>query len=271
MSFEEIVNNIQNITDDSINLVALEELFFQNLFEDIQMRIITRGGIITELEKPAGSIITKSVKSFTNSNQYRNSIAVLLRNIKTESENKVNLYKQEGFKIKTTELNKPQLLAIDSYIDNLNTTGLNSELNQPLRRLIYDNIKRGSSQRQIENAIKDSLKFGEIDSKFSKYVKNSAINVADAYTSIVDQNIVDNYKDEIKGYRIVGTIIDNSSKQCRMALRSMKGFISFKEIDQWIKIAKENGGDKGLDRWNLPTRKSHFGCRHQFIASLKEL
>lgn len=271
MSFEEINENIRKIADDSIDILALENLLYKELFSNFENSVLTRSGIITELEKPAGRIITESIKSFTNSNQYRDSLAVLLRNIKAESKNKVNLYQEEGFKINTVELNKPQMIAVDAYIDNLEATGLNAELNQPIRRLIYDNIRKGTSQKQIEKAIKESLKKGEIDSKFSKYVRSSAINVADAYNSIVDQNITDKYKDEIKGYRIVGSLIDNSSRQCRMAVRTMKGFISMKEIDSWIKYAKENGGDKNLNRWNLPSLKSHYGCRHEFIPSLKDL
>jgi protein-disulfide isomerase len=119
----------------------------------------------------------------------------------------------------------------------------------------------------LENKLKEYISGGNDKSgKLSRYVKQVAIQGADAYTSILDQKITDKYYDKITGYIVTGSLIETSSPQCKYCVKDLNRLIT---KDDFEEIKKRSVGlIDGTTFKNLPTLKLHFGCRHTFTPKL---
>lgn len=220
------------------------------------------------LKGSTAEIVKPSLRSFYNSKQYQNSIAKYLINVKNISDEKLNLYDKNGLKIERSQISQNQKIAINEHLDSLNENGLNANLNQPLRNIIYQTINKGASLTDIKESLKKYIAQGKDTSgKLSSYINDIAIKGADAYTSIIDQKIVDKYKDKITGYIVAGSLIETSSLQCRYCIEKLDRKITKEDF----KIIKEKYNDKmieGTTFENLPTFKLHYRCRHSFTPTL---
>ena len=105
-------------------------------------------------------------------------------------------------------------MAINEYLDRMNEFGLNTKFNQTIRELIYNNIRLGNSLSDI-NKIIDKNIAGKDKALFKKYYTQNTQIARTAYSSIINQEIVNKNKSRIKGFTITGTLIDNSSPQCK--------------------------------------------------------
>jgi hypothetical protein len=170
-------------------------------------------------------------------------------------------------KIEKSAVSPSQKLAISEHLSYLEENGLNAKFNQPLRQLIYSNINTGISQAGLEDKLKAYIT-GDNDQsgKLSSYVKQVAIQGADAYTSIIDQKITDKYIEKITGFIVSGSLIETSSPQCQYCVRELNRTIT---KDDWDEVVKRAVGlIDGTTFENLPTNKLHWGCRHTFTPKL---
>lgn len=240
-----------------------------NLFDTSTEALI--GYVVKELEKSLDvnkgkvqptdktqSAVKKGIQSFYNSNQYRNSIARYLKDLEAFDRVKVAEYAKQGMTLSGTNITEAQRIAVAEHISYLNESGINERFNQPLRKVIFQNIRLGKSLSEIKAELS---KFAEFKTN-QQYFQQTAQQGADAYTSIVDQKIMDKYESRITGLRIVGTVIETSEPQCREAV-SMGRELTIKE---WNTLLKKYS-DKiipGTTIKNLMTNKLHHGCRHTF-------
>ena len=243
------LNDFENSTEFLVSLVIKE----------LQKSVDIKGGRIqpTELTQ---SIIKKSIRGFYNSNQYRNSLTKYLKNIENYDREKQAMYGKQG--MSASNITEAQKLAISEHISYLNESGVNEKFNQPLRKIISQNIRLGKSLSEIKEQLSNFAEF-----KTNKqYFVQTAQQGADAYASILDQKIMDKYKSRIKGLRIVGSIIETSSPQCIEAVEMGRELT----IEQWEKLLKKykNQIIDGTTVQNLSTYKLHHGCRHQFSPFL---
>jgi hypothetical protein len=262
---KELIPNIEDLISDK-EIKQLEAL----LNSILQSNVIdgtNRIGNKLELSKPTDEIVKKSLKEFYNSKQYKNSVAKYLINVRNLSDVKEKLYSKDGMTIDKASISESQKLAISEHLAYLEESGLNASFNQPLRQLIYSNIGQGISQSGLENKLKEYISGGNDKSgKLSRYVKQVAINGADAYTSILDQKITDKYYDKITGYIVTGSLIETSSPQCKYCVKDLNRLIT---KDDFEEIKKRSVGlIEGTTFKNLPTLKLHFGCRHTFTPKL---
>ena len=100
------------------------------------------------------------------------------------------------------------------------------------------------------------------------YIKQVAIQGADAYTSIIDQKITDKYIDKVTGFIMTGSLIDSSSPQCKYCVKELDRLIKKEDWNKVKKIAQENGLIENTEFKDLPTNKLHWGCRHTFTPKL---
>lgn len=264
---ESLIPNIENLISAS-DLKKLEQLLNSILLANVNDGT-NRIGNNLELTKSTEEIVKKSLRSFYNSNQYRKSIAKYLVNVKTIGENKLDLYNKEGLKIEKSAVSPSQKLAISEHLSYLEENGLNAKFNQPLRQLIYSNINTGISQTGLEQKLKTYIAGGNDQSgKLSSYVKQVAIQGADAYTSIIDQKITDKYIDEITGFIVTGSLIETSSPQCKYCIRDLNRLITRDNWDDVKKIGLKHGMSEETTFDNLPTLKGHPNCRHAFTPKL---
>lgn len=270
MTQQEVYEYIKTLSNnDNVSLTALERQMVRDIIRQINSQIVTSGGKVVGLNSSAGNVIKRSISTFYRSPAYRNSIAKILKNLDVAVDEKLKVYKDQDLEISKDRLNVEQKLVIDEFIDNLSEDGLNSRFNQPLRNLIYDNIRNNLSQNELLQNITNKIESGKIDSEFGRYVKNATRQAADAYTSIVDKKILEQFKDRITHIRVVGTLIETSSPQCRQAIEKYDREIPVEKLDNWIRFAIDNGASEELTIDNLPVLKGHFGCRHQWIPIIK--
>ena len=254
--FEEEANNI--------NWSDIEKTLINYILEEIANNTDRINGKL-EPTDTTQTIVKKALKSFYSSNQYKKSLLKLALNIEKKGAETIEEYKKSGIRI-----NEPIKLAIDEHLSSLNESGLNERFNQPLRKIIYENLRRGIGQKGLELSLKDYLKSDTTG--FSRYGKNMAIQGASAYSNVIDQTIVTKYKDEIKGFNIVGTLIENSSPQCKLHVELGRK-LSIETIQKEVLPTAIENGFKGSkeDVYNLPTMLWHYGCRHRFVPVISEI
>lgn len=243
----------------------LESLLMKILIQNLSENVNTNNGKI-QLSDTTDTIVKKSLKKFYNTKEYSESIIRYLTKIEDVSKLKLEIYRKKGLFINASEINPHQRLAIDEHLSYLNENGLNTRFNQPLRKIIYSNIYAGRSQNDLETQLKNYVTEKET---LTKYIKQTAIQGADAYTAIIDQKITDKYIDRITGYTIVGSLIETSSPQCRYCVEKLKRKIKKDDWRTIKEIADQNGLIKGTEFKNLPTNKLHHGCRHTFTPEIE--
>jgi hypothetical protein len=263
----DLINSISNA--DNIDIKAVEKQLLNDIIKQVNNNVITKGGRITGISGSVGRVVSKSIQSFYNSTAYRKSIASILKDISIASDAKVSFYKDADLEISKAALNSSQKIAINEFIDSSNADGLNAKFNQTFRTLIYESIRGNASQAELRTLLENKIISGKAPSEMAKYVKNISRQAATAYSSIVDQEIYKKFKTKITHYGIVGTLIDNSSPQCRQFIDKYDKEIPIDKLDEWIKFAQKNGGSPDLTAENLPVVKAHPGCRHQFIPLIK--
>lgn len=251
--------------NDLFHVKNLDEILMEILGESISenVNIVNKR---LELSDTTDTIVKKSLKKFYKTKEYGDSLTKYLTKIDDVSRQKLASYQKKGLLIKPSEVNPYQKLAIDEHLSYLNENGLNNRFNQPLRKIIYSNINAGKSQNELEAELKNFVSKKEA---LSKYIKQAAIQGADAYTSIIDQKITDKYIDDITGYTMVGSLIESSSPQCRYCVEKLKRKIKKEDWETIREIALQNGLIEGTEFKTLPTHKLHWGCRHQFTPIIE--
>ncbi len=251
-------------------LSALERDMLAILIAEINATLITSGGIIEGTTVSVGASVSRSLKSFYATKAYQNSLSSLLRNIDGIGTDKLSLYKDFDLVIPRKEINKAQMSVLGELIDALDDNGLNARFNQPLRKIIYDNIRRGKSQTDLTKSLKKFIVSSpDKASDLKRYVNTTSIQGADAYSKVIDNEIMKKYEKRVTAIRVVGSLIESSSLQCRQAVNKYQREIPIDKLPEWIAFAKEHGGSDNLSKDNLSLIGAHYGCRHQWVPIIK--
>lgn len=249
---------------DKIDWKSIESSLASAIMEELDKNTNRIAGKIIPTDTTQ-SIVKKALKQFYSSKQYKSSLLKLVQNIGKKGGDYIGEYGKYNLRV-----NKPLSLAIDEHLSGLNESGLNERFNQPLRRIVLDNIRRGLGQNDIYKNLESYLK--DDKTGFKKYGKNMAIQGASAYASIIDQSITDKYASEVKGFSIVGSLIETSEPQCRHHVKLGRKLSITQIKKEVLPLAIETGAkDKNFDILKLPTEKWHRGCRHQFIPIITDI
>lgn len=155
-------------------------------------------------------------------------------------------------------------IVIDETVDKMLNNGLNQKFVQPLRDLIYQNVTGGLSLSDARAQIKEFISGGnDVTGKLKSYVEQTAQQAVDAYSGIINNKLLETF--DYDGLLITGSLIDNSSPQCRFAIEELGGKITRENWPQVEKIAKKYGLIEGTTFDNLPLNKLHWNCRHSFF------
>jgi hypothetical protein len=266
MDHQDIFSRIESIAEDSYTISTLENLLVKEMVSSLDNALNISNNEIIGTSISPGAITKKGLKSFYSSKQYQDSLLAVLQKVEKIGVDKVGIYANDGLNVAKTALNKQQGQAIDYILDAMNESGLNARFNQPMRNLIYENVKKGSSKRALEESLRKYIKSNpEKASDINRYFKNIVENGADAYSSVVDQKIAEKYSDSITGYRVIGSLINNSSPQCRYAVNTLNRFVTKENFESMVKIGLKHGIYSKIEFSNLAINKNHIGCRHQFI------
>lgn len=166
--------------------------------------------------------------------------------------------------VKVPALTTEKKIVIDETIDKMLDNGLNQKFVQPLRDLIYQNVTSGLSLSEARENLKQYiLGSKDVSGKLGQYLEQTATQSVDAYSGIINKKLLEEF--DYDGLLITGSLIDNSSPQCRYAIEKLNGKITrenWKEVEAIGK--KQSGWIEGTTFDNLPLNLLHYGCRHSF-------
>lgn len=167
--------------------------------------------------------------------------------------------------IKVPALTVEKKIVIDETIDKMLDNGLNQKFVQPLRDLVYRNVTGGLSLSDAKAAIKEYIQGGnDVTGKLGSYLEQTAVQAVDMYSGIINKKLMEEFKYD--GLLMTGSLIDNSSPQCRFAIEKLKGKIT---RENWAEVVAHVGKNapliEGTTFDNVAINKLHWGCRHNFF------
>ena len=155
-------------------------------------------------------------------------------------------------------------IMIDEIIDRMLINGLNPHFVQLLRDLIYQNVSSiGLSQSDATKQIEEYIESGkDVSGELAVYIEETAIQAVTAYNGMISTKMMEEF--DFDGILMTGSLVDNSSPQCRYVIEELGGKITRENWPKVKEIAEKNGLIKGTTFDNLPFNLLHLYCRHGF-------
>ncbi len=155
-------------------------------------------------------------------------------------------------------------VVIDEVIDKMLDNGLNQNFVQPLRDLIYRNAGAGLSLTDAKTEIRKFIIGGkDVSGKLGSYIDQTAQQAVDSYSGAINKKLLETF--DYDALLMTGSLIDNSSPQCRFVINELGGKIT---RENWPQVVAHVGKNapliKGTTFDNLPLNRLHWGCRHSF-------
>lgn len=254
------------------NLTQLETQIVNSSFNWLLDNLDTAKGkivITDDIDKQMNDFVNAVVKIVnnndlfkTNFQNYLSDISVIGKNLKSFHSTTNNL------DLEKSGLTEVQKGVTNLIIDEFTDSGLNTNFAQPLKDIITRNIVAGMSLREAKGQLQTYILSGKDQSgKLGQYLLQTAQQGVDSYTGAINTKLQDTFT--FSGFIISGSLIKTSSKQCKYAVEHANGigFLSNADWEKILKMAKENKAAKlpeGTTLKNLPIRKLHWGCRHEF-------
>lgn len=176
----------------------------------------------------------------------------------------ISEFQKEVNGIKVPAFETAKNIVIDEIIDKMLDNGLNTNFVQPLRDLIYRNVSGGLSLSQARADIKEYIQGGkDVSGKLGRYIDQTAQQATDSYSGTINAKLLQEFNYD--ALLVTGSLIDNSSPQCRFAINELGGKIT---RENWPQVVAHVGKNapliEGTTFDNLPANRLHWGCRHSF-------
>ena len=154
-------------------------------------------------------------------------------------------------------------IMIDEIIDRMLINGLNPHFVEILRDLIYQNVTNGLSLSDATEQIEKYIESGkDVSGQLAEYIEETAIQAVSAYNGMISTKMMEEF--DFDGLLMTGSLIDNSSPQCRYVIEELGGKITRENWPKVKAIAEKNGLIEGTTFDNLPFNLLHLYCRHDF-------
>jgi len=171
--------------------------------------------------------------------------------------------------IKVPAYETAKKVVIDEIIDKMLDNGLNAEFVQPLRDIVDQNATTGISLKDAKIQIKEFISGGgDKSGKLGSYLEQTAQQGVDAYSGAINKRLLETF--DYDALLMTGSLIDNSSPQCRYVVEELGGRISESDWPKVKEIAEKNGLIDGTTFDNLPQNRLHWGCRHSFYPIINK-
>lgn len=263
------VESFDNITDVE---KALINGAFNWLTDNLE---VTNGNVVIteDIHNQMNDFVKAVVDIINNNKDFKKLFSSYLSDINIISSNlgKFHLATNK-INLKKAGVTQVQKGVVKVIVDEFKDSGLNRGFAQPLKDVIYRNIVGGMSLREARGYLNDFIASGKDSTgKLKQYLTQTAQQGVDSYTGAINTKLGDTFK--FTGFIISGSLIETSSLQCRYAVEhaDTKGFLDNEQWQKILKMAEENKAAKlieGTTLKNLPIRKLHWGCRHEFTPFL---
>lgn len=178
-------------------------------------------------------------------------------------------FQKETNGVKVPAYEAAKKVVIDEIIDKMLDNGLNANFVQPLRDIIYQNATTGISLADAKIQLKEFIKGGkDVSGKLGRYLDQTAQQGVDAYSGSINKKLLEQF--DYDALLMTGSLIDNSSPQCKYVRNELGGKISETDWPKVKEIAEKNGLIEGTTFENLPQNLLHWGCRHSFYPIMNK-
>jgi hypothetical protein len=198
-----------------------------------------------------------------NEPKFTGPVSKFIKRLQPISE-EISSFQKEVNDIKVPAFETVKKVIQDEVIDKMLDNGLNQKFVQPLRDLVFQNATSGLSLADAKEQLKEYIQGGkDVSGKLGKYLEQTAEQAVDSYSGLINKKLLENF--DYNGLLVTGSLIDNSSPQCRYVIEELKGKIT---RENWPQVVAHVGKNapliEGTNFDNLPTNRLHWGCRHSF-------
>lgn len=194
-------------------------------------------------------------------------ITKYLRNFQTISDFNFDVHNDVN-DLSKTELEKlvspVQKLAVETTLNGLTGSGVNTNFIEPVRQGIFQNIVAGTNRTELEEYLRNYvLGNPNVDGLYSRYVKQVTRDALGQFDGQTNARIADEFG--LDAFRYVGSLIDDSRPQCRRWIG--KRVLQKSELQSEINWANNNGTGMigGTTPENFPVYRGGYNCRHAAI------
>lgn len=275
MTIEEYISQLTKLKDvaaaniiDSGNEIALHML--NNVLEWIDANVEVKDGKLVASPETIAKLNGFTVTFIDNLQHIKvltGGVSNLLKDLKPIGSLITNYH--EYTPIVTKDIQPVYKIMTDEIIDAYSENGMNANIAQPLRDMIFRNIAGGVSLKSVKEQLNLYIKGGhDTEGIVKKYLNQTALQAVDSYSGLINKKLVEKF--DFNYYIVSGSLIQTSSPQCRYVINKLGGYFPFKgkEWNYVISLAEDNGLIPGTNEKNLPFNRLHFGCRHEFTPAI---
>lgn len=260
---QQLIDDVETSIDENelSKIISAEVyLFIKNNFN------ISKGAFILDTDsiKALKSFTNKINEGVTSNENYKKSVLNFLTKVKLLGDYQEKFFNKNGQQITKNEVSVGQQIVIDELIEQYTQNGLNENLIEPVKKMLRRSILGKGTYEVFSKSVKKMIP--ENLQRFNSTTVKAGI---DGYQSVINKKLYEKFADKTTHIRVTNTIINTTSKQCRMCIEDYNREVPIKEFDKIFEVAKENGLIEGTNLKNLSINKLHFGCRHQFYPIIK--
>ena len=169
--------------------------------------------------------------------------------------------------IKKLGIDKMKEEASNNLVERLTNTEYTSNIRDPLRQALYQNISGGASVTETRDFLKRMLLAGDAD-KYAPMARWSGQLTLDTLLGY-DGQIYDRFTTtyEVNKYAYIGSLLTDSRPQCVRWINKFNGMIPADKLQSEITWAQTNGS--GMKRYTTVatfcTDRGGYHCRHKSI------
>jgi len=270
-SYVQIINHGDKIFDHSQDglersVKNAEKIIYDELIKLLNTVDVSAGRLRTNTKAENFLMsMDKKIYDALNKSDYNNSVLKYTQNFSFIGDNIKELHsKLNGIEITDAQINPFLKIEVNNTIDKLTGSGMAKDFINPIRESLYRNIMLGAEVTTVEKTIRDFvITSAESDSKLLRYVKQVSRDAMQQFDGTIQQNITNELG--LNAIRYVGSLIQDSRKQCVRWVANDSGLLLMKDLSEEIAWAYSNGSGMipGTTSDTFLIFRGGYNCRHR--------
>jgi hypothetical protein len=274
MALQTLYNNKEKAIDKAVTAFVRGAKKSENEISDAVFRLVRRynnkdlsivekAQVVNEIEAKVLELLRKSTYK-GHAQKFIESLGVVKDYQKKIMQSATGI---KGGKVKFKEIERFAKIQLS---DNLFGKGVESNVVEPLKQRIAQNLLAGVDNVQLESIISDFFKTDETLGRLTRYTSVIANDTLWNYGGMINNEYRKEYG--LTNFMYVGSLIDDSRGQCRHWVAM--GTLTTDQLEQEIPIAIDGGflggfRCSGMKDWtnidNFTIERGGWNCRHEAI------
>lgn len=250
-----------NTRNDEMSKATYEMLLkiIEETFDFKEVKVQDGNDFKNQLNK----LTTELLELIQSDPKFTGSVSQFVKRVQPTPDTKTGFQKETKNK-NDAAFDMAKKILVDEIIDKLLDNGLNQNFVQLLKALIYQNVTSGLSLADATKQIEEYIDAGnDINGELEECIEETAIQAVSSYNRMINAKQMEKF--HYDGILMTGSLIDNSSPQCRYVIEELGGKITRENWPKVKAIAEKNGLVEGTTFDNLPFNLLHWHCRHDFV------